>query len=51
MPSISTSRGSLQDATLFVAQGRVHHAFAPNPLLSIKCMFNDLAVWKRVKRR
>lgn len=46
MPSISTSRGSLQDATLFVAQGRVHHAFAPNPLLSIKCMFNGTALYR-----
>lgn len=46
MPSISTSRVSLQDGTLFVAQGRVHHAFAPKPLLSIKCMFNGTALYR-----
>src|SRR5688572_11185424 len=42
-------RGSvktLQQACLFVAQGRRHHAYAPSPLLSIKCMFNGSAVYR-----
>jgi AraC-like DNA-binding protein len=46
MPIVAKSRASLQDATLFVAQGRVHHAFASKPLLSIKCMFNGTALYR-----
>ena len=46
MPTAAKSRASLQDATLFVAQGRVHHAFASKPLLSIKCMFNGTALYR-----
>ena len=42
-------RGSgetLQQACLFAAQGRRHHAVAPSPLLSIKCMFNGSALYR-----
>jgi AraC-like DNA-binding protein len=42
-------RGSgetLQQACLFTAQGRRHHAHAPSPLLSIKCMFNGSALYR-----
>src|SRR5262245_25696459 len=37
---------SLQQASLFVAQGFRHDAFAPCPLLSVKCMFNGSAVYR-----
>src|SRR5262245_11292944 len=36
---------SLQQASLFVAQGFRHDAFAPCPLLSVKCMFNGSALY------
>src|SRR5207244_3507999 len=36
---------SLQEASLFVAQGFRHDAFAACPLLSIKCMFNGSALY------
>lgn len=39
-------RPSLQESALFVAHGRVHRAFAPAPLLSIKCMFNGSALYR-----
>lgn len=37
---------SLQQASLFVAQGFRHDAFAPCPLLSVKCMFNGSALYR-----
>src|ERR1041385_4108313 len=37
---------SLQRATLFVASGCRHDAFAPCPLLSVKCMFNGSALYR-----
>jgi AraC-like DNA-binding protein len=40
MPAL---QASLQESTLFVARGFMHRAFAPQPLLSIKCMFNGRA--------
>jgi len=36
----------LQQASLFVAQGFRHDAFAPCPLLSVKCMFNGSALYR-----
>lgn len=42
MPSASR----LQAASLFVARGFRHDAFAPCPLLSIKCMFNGRALYR-----
>jgi AraC-like DNA-binding protein len=42
MPSAS----SLQQASLFVARGYRHDAFAPCPLLSVKCMFNGSALYR-----
>src|SRR5882672_10156848 len=36
----------LQQASLFVAQGYRHDAFAPCPLLSVKCMFNGSALYR-----
>src|SRR5437016_8743827 len=36
---------SLQHASLFVARGFHHDAFAPCPLLSVKCMFNGSALY------
>src|SRR6185436_2190096 len=37
---------SLQQASLFVARGFRHDAFAPCPLLSVKCMFNGSALYR-----
>ena len=37
---------SLQQASLFVARGFRHEAFAPCPLLSVKCMFNGSALYR-----
>jgi AraC-like DNA-binding protein len=37
---------SLQQASLFVAKGFRHDAFAPCPLLSVKCMFNGRALYR-----
>jgi len=37
---------SLQQTALFVARGFRHDAFAPCPLLSVKCMFNGRAVYR-----
>lgn len=37
---------TLQRATLFSARGFRHHAFAPNPRLSVKCMFNGRALYR-----
>jgi len=37
---------SLQQASLFVAKGFRHAAFAPCPLLSVKCMFNGSALYR-----
>jgi len=37
---------SLQQASLFVAQGFCHDAFASCPLLSVKCMFNGSALYQ-----
>ena len=37
---------SLQQASLFVARGFSHDAFAPCPLLSVKCMFNGSALYR-----
>jgi AraC-like DNA-binding protein len=37
---------SLQQSSLFVAQGFRHDAFAPCPLLSVKCMFNGSALYR-----
>src|SRR6266699_4341804 len=37
---------SLQHASLFVARGFHHDAFAPCPLLSVKCMFNGSALYR-----
>src|SRR5580765_7024754 len=37
---------SLQEASLFVARGFRHDAFAPCPLLSVKCMFNGSALYR-----
>lgn len=42
MPSAS----ALQQASLFVARGFRHDAFAPCPLLSVKCMFNGSALYR-----
>src|ERR1051325_77345 len=42
MPSAS----ALQEASLFVARGFRHDAFAPCPLLSVKCMFNGSALYR-----
>ncbi len=36
----------LQQTSLFVAQGFRHDAFAPCPLLSVKCMFNGSALYR-----
>lgn len=36
----------LQEASLFVARGFRHDAFAPCPLLSVKCMFNGTALYR-----
>src|SRR5216117_3856408 len=36
----------LQQASLFVAQGFRHEAFAPCPLLSVKCLFNGSALYR-----
>ncbi len=36
----------LQQASLFVARGFRHDAFAPCPLLSVKCMFNGSALYR-----
>src|SRR5262245_42564036 len=37
---------SLRRATLFVASGFRHDAFAPCPLLSVKCVFNGSALYR-----
>jgi AraC-like DNA-binding protein len=37
---------SLQETSLFVARGFRHEAFAPCPLLSVKCMFNGSALYR-----
>src|SRR5580765_2065615 len=37
---------SLQQALLFEAKGFRHDAFAPCPLLSVKCMFNGNALYR-----
>ncbi len=37
---------SLQQASLFVGKGFRHDAFAPCPLLSVKCMFNGSALYR-----
>src|SRR5882724_5963673 len=37
---------SLQQASLFVARGFRHDAFAQCPLLSVKCMFNGSALYR-----
>jgi AraC-like DNA-binding protein len=37
---------SLQQASLFVARGFRHDAYAPSPLLSVKCMFNGTALYR-----
>lgn len=37
---------SLQHASLFAARGFRHDAFAPCPLLSVKCMFNGSALYR-----
>jgi AraC family transcriptional regulator len=37
---------ALQKASLFVARGFRHEAFAPCPLLSVKCMFNGRALYR-----
>lgn len=37
---------SLQQTSLFVAKGFRHDAFAPCPLLSVKCMFNGSALYR-----
>src|ERR1051325_8785562 len=42
MPSAS----ALQEASLFVARGFRHDAFASCPLLSVKCMFNGSALYR-----
>jgi AraC family transcriptional regulator len=44
--SCTMSETALQNACLFTAQGRQHHAFAEAPLLSVKCMFNGAAVYR-----
>jgi AraC-like DNA-binding protein len=36
----------LQEVSLFVAKGFRHDAFAPCPLLSVKCMFNGSALYR-----
>src|SRR5439155_23308841 len=36
----------LQETSLFVARGFRHDAFAPSPLLSVKCMFNGTALYR-----
>ena len=36
----------LQETSLFVARGFCHDAFAPCPLLSVKCMFNGKALYR-----
>ena len=36
----------LQSASLFAARGFRHNAFAPCPLLSVKCMFNGRALYR-----
>ena len=41
MPATPT----LQEASLFAARGFRHDAFAPCPLLSVKCMFNGRALY------
>jgi AraC family transcriptional regulator len=40
------SAPSLQQTSLFVARGFHHDAFAPCPLLSVKCMFNGSALYR-----
>ena len=40
------SYNSIQQATLFEARGSRFQAFAPEPLLSIKCMFNGRALYR-----
>jgi AraC family transcriptional regulator len=37
---------SLQQSALFTARGFRHDAFAPCPLLSVKCMFNGSALYR-----